>query len=328
MSEDISQRMRASIVKDIPILRQVSISRAIKGQEVIKPATHIWNAWRVIRLTNPITALIQEVRSFIIHKGLAVLSAASKAKIAAVLVREVGEVAIGLYSGAYRRRADELSTTAPTPVTLKLLGPLTILIAGQGNAGKSSLLNALLGVQQAPVGLTRPSEKFIAYKLQNEQVGTLILIDSPGVVSVPPKEWLNKARESDLVLWVTAENRADHAAAQRALMALRTQTDDRQRPIPIILVATHADKLNPPLEWSPPYDLTGDRPKEKNMRAALEAAGKALNFQPHRRVLVATTNDSDGIWNIENLWLIIQNVLPEAKKSRLSVDYGLMVGYK
>jgi len=316
MSEDISQRLRDSIVKDIPTLGKLSIKYAIKGQEVIKPAKHIWNTWRVIRLYNPVTALIQEARSFILNKGLDMLFRAARTRIAAILVREVGEVAIGLYSGAYRRRAEELSTTAPTPVK-KPIGPLTILIAGQVNAGKSSLLNALLGVQKAPVGLTRPSEKFIAYELQHEQAGALILVDSPGISSAPSKKWLDQAREADLVFWVTAANHADHAAEQRVLTALLAPTDDRQRLIPSVLVVTHADKLNPPLEWAPPYNLTGDRPKEKNMRAALEAAGKALKFPVHRQVLVAVANESDGVWNLENLWPIVHDILPEAKQKQI-----------
>ncbi len=70
MSEDVSQRLRASIVKDIPMLRHVNIKCAIKGQEAIKPVKHIWNIWRVIRLSNPVTASIQEARSFILNKVL------------------------------------------------------------------------------------------------------------------------------------------------------------------------------------------------------------------------------------------------------------------
>ncbi len=103
----------------------------------------------------------------------------------------------------------------------------------------------------------------------------------------------------------------------KTITALLVPTDDRQRLIPSVLVVTHADKLNPPLEWAPPYNLTGDRPKEKNMRTALEAAGKALKFPVHRQVLVAVANESDGVWNLENLWPIVHDILPEAKQKQI-----------
>lgn len=320
MAEDVAHRLREMLNRDFPVLRHVDISLAMKGHTAVGRATGLWNVVRVLRFANPPNALMQEARAKLLNRALGDLTASAKAALAARLVREVGEAAIRLYAGAYRRTEAELLPTAPTLVPPPPPKPITILIAGQGNAGKSSVLNALAGDVRVPTGLTLPTDRFFTIELDHPEAGRLILIDSPGVGTEPTASWIEKVREADLVIWAAAANRADRAADQKALRALRDmgRNDVRLRETPIVLAATHADRLNPPMEWAPPYDpATGTRPKERSMCAAIAALSASLAIPADRCALVSAELPDERAWNVAALWACIHAALPEAKKKQL-----------
>ncbi len=253
MVEDFAQRMRASMLREFPALRHLELSWVVKLSGLAGPFDRLLSTWRLLRWVNPGQALLAELRGILLHE----VGDTAKAQIGAMLIEQAGETAIKLYSGGYRRGADELLPTAPKPIADTPSEPLTILLAGRRNAGKSALLNALIGKAREPVGLlTTPTIGCRAYEFQSEKAGKLILVDCPGTDGKPMEPWLAQAARSDLVLWIAAANRADRGADQRALAALDALTEGYRtsRRIPRVLVLTHADKLDPPLEWSPPYN--------------------------------------------------------------------------
>jgi len=325
MVEDLSQRLRGTLLMEYPVLRQVELSWVMLLLGLTRPLGKLMSVFRVLRWIEPANALTTALRGRVVGQALDGLGGNAKAQIAVMLVEQAGETAIKLYSGGYRRRADELLPTAPTPLAETLTEPLTVLLAGQRNAGKSALLNALLGRAREPVGLLTPATKDCrAYAFDAEETGALILVDCPGTDCLGTdgaqrEPWLAQAAASDLVIWVAAANRADRAADQRALAALDalTERDATRRRIPRVLVLTQADKLDPPMDWSPPYDIeAGQGLKEQQMRAARQAACEQLRTPMHQCALMAI-RPGQPLWNLDQLYQTIQRVLPEAQQKQL-----------
>ncbi|MCG6940738.1 MAG: GTPase domain-containing protein [Thiohalocapsa sp.] len=322
MVEDFAQRLRATVLADFPVLRHIELSWVVTLIGLSGPAAKILSLFRILRWIDPSSALAAELRGSVATQALGSVGDGAKAQMGVLLVEQAGETAIKLYSGGYRRRADELLPTAPTPIPDAAPEPLTVLLAGQRNAGKSALLNALLGRAREPVGLlTAPAEDCRAYEFQAEGVGALMLVDCPGTEGTGKarEPWLTQAAQSDLVLWIAAANRADRAADQRALAALDALAEQKAnlRPVPRLLVLTHADQLDPPMEWAPPYDIEhGQRGKEQQMREARQAACEQLGMQ-HRHCVLVAVRPGEPIWNAEALQQAMLDVLPEAHQKQL-----------
>ncbi|EIC21871.1 GTPase family protein [Thiorhodovibrio frisius] len=347
MLEEVARRLRHILSDELPVLRHLRLSWAARGSDLIgrglKPARGLANAWRVMRLADPLGAVIAEVRSLVIEQGVTLLGREARAVMATLLVREVGEVAIELYSGAYRQRAEPPPQGLGRQRYQAATGPLRVLVTGQRNSGKSSLVNALLGRELAAVGLTQTTSDWTLYQappLLAEQdaaaesanparagapVGMSAeaqpweLIDSPSLAVQSDAAWLGQLREADLVIWVVAAHRADRAPDQRALNAMREQVaaDVRLRPVPLVLVLTHADRLEPVLDWQPPYDpIRGQGAKERNMARALHAASTALAIAPERALLVAL-GENRPAWNLPALRQQLRTRWPEAEQKRL-----------
>lgn len=326
MVEDFAQRLRNNLLIDFPMLRHLELSWVVSLASLGGPVGTLFGLSRIMRWINPVSAITAELRDSIASRASQGLSNSVKAQLAVVLIEQAGETAIKLYSGRYRRRSDELRPTAPTPETERPDEPLTLLLAGQPNAGKSALLNALLGETRQTVGLLSASPpECRAYAFEHPRLGTLILVDCPGVEAPttggwPARTpWLAQAARSDLVIWVAAANRADRALDQHALAALDALTERRPtlRRIPRLLALTHADQLDPPLEWSPPYDPDGgQQPKEIEMREARRAACEQLHIPLQASALLAL-RPGQPPWNQDALLNAIAQALPEAQQKQL-----------
>jgi predicted GTPase len=320
LTEHLSARLRRAIREDLPALQHVQIAHVMQINRGIKPAQTLWRYYRIGRfLYNPLGSAVAELRRGVMQTLTPMAVESVKGKAAALLARETGEAAILLYSGRLRREMDRLASDTPAPAAEPDTGPLTLLVAGQPNAGKSSLINALSGRDRAVVSPLPCAADFTAYALEQETAGDLVILDSPGLTAAPGREWIREAARADLILWVAAAHRADRAADQAALAALRTQSEIefRKRRAPMLLVLTHADRLDPAAEWNPPYDPDhGTRPKEKTLRAARDAAAKLLGF-PAERILPVMVRNHETAWNLETLWQAVHRNLPAARRARL-----------
>jgi predicted GTPase len=156
---------------------------------------------------------------------------------------------------------------------------------GQVKAGKSTVVNALLGEQRAKTDVLPETSEVTRYELQPEGIPTrLVLLDTVGYGHTGPKEdqvraTREAAQQSDLLLLVL---HARNPARQADLTMLRQLSNwfaarqDLKMPR-VLAVLTHIDLLSPAMDWSPPYDWERpQRPKEKAIDAAVAAVREQL----------------------------------------------------
>ncbi len=198
---------------------------------------------------------------------------------------------------------------------------VTIALIGQVKAGKSSLVNALLGEQRARTSVLPATDGVARYELALPGVPTkLVLLDTVGYGNEGPKadqlhSTQEAVRQADVVLLVQHSRNAARAADKAMLDALAAwfATQPGLRVPAILGVATHVDLLSPSLEWEPPYDWQSPvTPKEKNIAAALEAMSAAL--KPHLSALVPVRAEAGKEYNVqEGLVPLILADLDEAR---------------
>src|SRR5690606_31789205 len=195
---------------------------------------------------------------------------------------------------------------------------LRVLIAGQTNAGKSTLVNRMLGELRAGVDVLPLTAGFEGYELREEGLPPAYLIDSPGIDDENGvAEFVKRAFSCDLIIWVAPGHRADRALDRAALDAIRARfaADPARKMPPVIVVASHIDRLAPAREWAPPYNVdTPSRPKEQSIRSALEAIAGDLVVPIE--TIVPMRLDSPPPYNLEVLWVRLEALAADAQRAR------------
>ena len=230
-----------------------------------------------------------------------------------VFLRELGRYLIELNSGRlkvgakrYRellaehdpnRHANPESATAPPPSPTKVPPPVTIAIVGPVKAGKSSLVNALLGEQRAATDVLPLTAGHVRYTLQQPNLPTFTLIDTAGFGNEGPSEddvkvAVDAAKIADVMLVVVPARSAARKPEVDFLDRVRSgllKFPTLKMP-PVIAVISHIDLLSPAMEWAPPYNWpTGTRPKEESIRDATMAAKEQFSTRVFEVIPVCTS---------------------------------------
>jgi predicted GTPase len=214
-------------------------------------------------------------------------------------IHRLGTYLIDLNSGRlrvgaarYRRLRDAATGASPTTngdvaaadrddaidPAVEQVQRVTITLMGQVKAGKSSLVNALLGEQRARTDVLPATSGVERYELKSPNVPTrLVLLDTVGYGHTGPRAdqlaaTREAARDSDLLLLVLQARNPARQADLELLKDLQQWFAARPelRKPPIIAVVTHIDLLSPAMEWAPPYDWRRpSRPKEQHIHEAL-----------------------------------------------------------
>ncbi|MEY4195843.1 MAG: hypothetical protein RLZZ226_2211 [Pseudomonadota bacterium] len=251
-------------------------------------------------------------------------------------ILQVGHYAILLYSGrlvAETRSSDDPHSDQTRRDLAQIQArqdtlasePLRILVAGQTNAGKSTLINRLHGQLRAPDDIVPCTQAVTAYPLKGgdflpDSDFEALLIDTPGFgVNV---DWLTKNRDIlsqiDLLFLVCSVREAARQADRLFLEALKNHYATRlnRRLPPIIVVATHIDQLRPARDWAPPYNVVEpETPKAESIRAALDAIRQDLQLEAAGADLVPVCL-RDG-YNLDILWLAVAHRLDDAAKAKV-----------
>ncbi len=152
--------------------------------------------------------------------------------------------------------------------------PITFAVLGAVKAGKSSLVNALLGKQTATVDRL-PVAAGIRYDLKLPGGQPVVLFDTSGYGEhVDDRDFsaaIEASQGADLILLVTPALNPGRTNDIDLLDRLQRwfASKPHLRMPPVVVVVNQIDLVSPKAEWNPPYEWkAGTRPKEVNIRDA------------------------------------------------------------
>jgi predicted GTPase len=338
--ETVARRLRRALLQSVPLSDRLTVTQLLwlpgaweKAGRLGETAQHLYSLYRMVRpVINPAGSVMAEVRGLIQDELLTSAKATLQGRMTRLLILEVGRAAIELYSGRMKLDPTELTQAATTaardgelqPATPP--APLRLLLAGQSNAGKSSLVNALAQSIVAHVTPLPGPTGFAIFEAVDPAGQVCVLVDAPGLSTVPEaiEALVAEAVKADVVLWTISALQAARdvdARGIRAFHAAFERRSDLNRP-PLLCVVTHIDQLRPFTEWNPPYDVTNPSgPKARAIRDAMMAIAEDLGMPPRSVVPVSLAPERE-VYNIDALRVRISEALPAARHAQLSRTYA------
>lgn len=326
LTERVSRDLRREALRTIPGIRITKFGHVLWFTERVDRYGPIWNMgynlWRVARLLwNPAAAMGREISRAFDDKSANILWERLRARLTQEFVLEIGRAAIDLYSGRLVLSEEELRLArerdgAPAAA---VVAPVRILLLGQVNAGKSSLVNALAQETRCAVGTLPTTARAAEYQLELEGRPAVSLVDMPGVGEDVEQELPAQAERADLVLWVASATQPARSPDRQALDNFRVwaRAQLARRPPHVVLALTHIDELRPANEWAPPYDLaTSAGQKARNILAAVHSVAIALDLPAGAIVPVAMPPNRKP-YNLDALWARIAVELDDARLVQL-----------
>src|SRR6266545_2685479 len=148
--------------------------------------------------------------------------------------------------------------------------PITMSVLGSVKAGKSSLVNALLGRNAATVDRL-PVTAGVRYDYTLPGGQPMSILDTSGYGQDGPSDEdfaaaVEASRDADLILLVTQATNPGRQPDVDLLDRLRAwfAAKPHLKMPPVVVAVSHIDLLSPKAEWNPPYDWkNGQRPKEQ-----------------------------------------------------------------
>lgn len=308
-----SARYRNVILLHIPFAERVTVASLVTlydRQHSIKTG-YTWfnNVRRTLRLVNPVAAAIGELRDQFTNRVFDHLSTTVQRDLKRLLLQEVVQVGMDLYSGRLKTSAAELQDFRSQAYQedlqqqAPLAEPLRIVIMGQTSAGKSSLINALADTLHAEIDILPSTDRLVTHRLQLDDAAPMHLIDTVGLdQDTSDSDTLARvAAHADMILLIVRANQPARAPDQQLWNALQKSFIDlpKRRPPPLMLVMTHVDQLTPKAQWDPPYALNSDDRKASSIRAALQSALTQIGLPIDTPAVPVCLSSEKGQYNVD-----------------------------
>lgn len=334
-----AHRYRELVLTHIPFSESISVSSMLSLYEhqtnIRTGYTWLNRARRVLRVSNPLAAALGELKDQFTDRVFSHLSNNVQKDLKRLLLQEVAQVGIDLYSGKLKSTATELisyrsdSFKQDEKRTPDAPEPLRIVLLGQSSAGKSSLINALAETLQAEVDILPTTAHMQTHALKLGPALQVHLIDTVGLeqASEQQKELVALAIQSDLIVFVSRATQAARSADNQLYRAVTAAFDSKpeRRPPPILLVLTHVDLLQPRNDWSPPYDLGSDNPKATTMTLALQSCMDQIGLPPETPAVPVCLSQDKGYYNVDAVsarLMLLQDAATLAQWNRRRVEQG------
>lgn len=314
--------LEKTLLETIPGSRLVTIRqwrRLTTAPSWYRSASKLY--WAGSILLNPANLLKYGSSKVTIEPVVGKLQSELIATIYLKFLRQVGFYLIEMNSGRLRGGADLYRQTfSDTLRQLPLLESrsLCIAVVGQSGAGKSSLINAILGAPSAEVDVlpgTDAVQRFrhhvaVDQRSMADRAGwvsgeVITLLDTPGYgaarSSAQVTELQTVLKQADIVLLVCAANRPARKLDDELLEHLATASAEKSlaKKPPVLTVLTHIDLLPPATVWSPPYQW--DSPteaKEEQIKGAVDYCAELFGERTRSTIPVCTSEDSARQWGV------------------------------
>ncbi|MFK8083190.1 MAG: GTPase family protein [Granulosicoccus sp.] len=338
-----SSRYRQLVLEYIPFADKVKVSSLLNlyaRQDQIKTgAKWINTIRRTTRFVNPLAAVTAELRDQFTNRIFTNLSDKVQNDLKRLLLQELVQVGMDLYSGRLKSSMDELADyrshhySQDTNNLAVPVEPIRVVLAGQVSSGKSSLINALISNLEAETDILPTTDRQTVHSLHWPDDSTdmlddadsstaLHLIDTTGLDDKLDNldSLVGLAQQADLLIWVARANqpaRAPDLALHQALQdALRNQP--MRRPAPVLLVITHVDQLKPKAVWQPPYDLRSDNAKAVSIRQAVESCVQQIGLPGATPVVPVCLAATHELYNVDLVAAQIMLLQSEATQTQFN----------
>jgi len=305
-----SERYRKLVMDHVPFAERINLSSLVSIY------------------VNPMSALIGELRDQFTNRVLDQVGKALQTDLKRLLLQEIVQVGIDLYSGRLKVSDTELSQYRSHAASADLdrgaaaPEPLRIVLLGQVSAGKSSLINALINDLAAETDQLPSTDRTTVHALESEDGLSLMLVDTPGIDGDADKhdELVGIAGDADLILWTCRANQPARGPDVQLFDKIVTwfeQRPERRRP-PMILALSHVDQLKPRQSWSPPYPSDSSDAKARSIFAALNSVRDTLGLEKNTAAIPICTAPNLKHYNIDTLNTQIKLIAEAATLSQLN----------
>lgn len=330
--EKLAQELRVGLAENVPGSHMFSVNDIVGSHRLANRGRELYRLFRIVSAgLDPVSAMVRELRILATDSLLSHSADDLKRWLIDAYIKKIGYYAIELYSGsmvlddslfanATQRSQQELDGIKHRE-TATSAEPLRILVLGQTNAGKSSLINVLLGAQKAETNVIPTTEGFASYLFEHPGLESVIILDCEGYGG-DYRDSIAKISEeivrSDIIILVISATNVARDPDKKMLQAIQQcfAARDRSNLPPVVVALTHIDLLRPAREWAPPYDvIKPDSAKAQAIRQMMGVVTAELGLNGEQ---IAPVNLKPGFeYNVEEgLMPAIFQQLDQARQVR------------
>ena len=218
LAERLCRDIRRELLSHVPGVRAMRLSHLLWVQRqsgrygaLARIGWRIgYGLWRLTRTAlHPLQGVVQEVKDMVVQHTEGVLTQRLRSYATRLLIIETGRAAIDLYSGRLALSEEEVRLASASDMAAFKTsepGPVRILLAGQVNAGKSSLLNAMAQQPRVAIGPLPTTAAAEDHAIAVEGHPAVVIVDTPGLGDDKKSiaALTRYAARCDLVVWVAS----------------------------------------------------------------------------------------------------------------------------